>query len=143
MTSVRRVTIEEIPEIAEWAIPRFQKRHPRLTLAGMMPLLQAAASGQSNAVRLVCSDNAVGMFAVERTPWEPEPVVCDVFVAGRDAGSSFEAIRIYQDGERWARALGAVEFRYGVDTDTNLDLLAERIGYDRMARNFVKVLRGG
>jgi len=89
----------------------------------------------------VMTNNAVGMFAVESVPWEPLPVVCDIFVVGRDASSAFEASRLYARGLEWAREIGAIEFRFGTDTDTDLDGIASRIGYDRVCRNYVKKLR--
>lgn len=140
MNPVRLVTLDDIPTIAEWALPRFRERHPRMGLEALMPMLKGAVDYPEFA-HLVCTDNAVGMFAIEHTPWEPEPVVCDVFVTGRDASSAFEVSRVYQAGEQWARQVGAVEYRYGTDTDTDLSAIARRVGYDAMARNYVKKLR--
>src|SRR6266576_2211163 len=67
---VRRVTRKDLPELCKWAIPRFRERHPRITVKGMMPMLLSALANPDECY-FVMTDNAVGMFVVERAPYEP------------------------------------------------------------------------
>ena len=135
---VRRVTEEDIPQMAEWAIPRFRARHPRITLEGMMPLLKMSLDDPDS--YFVRTDNACGLYAVERAPWEPLPTVCDVFLVARHSQYVLEALRIIDAAIEWAREKGAIEFRFGTDTDADLSSIADRVGYDRRAVNYVKLL---
>lgn len=137
---VRRVTLRDLPELCDWAIPRFRERHPRITIGGMWPMLTTAIANP-DCCHFVMTDNAVGLFATEIAPYEPMTVVCDVFVTGRDAGCAFEVTRIYKEGMAWAYELGAIEYRFGSDTTTDLSAIAERVGFDRVCTNYVKVLR--
>ena len=139
MSDVRRVTEAEIPELAEWALPRFRGRHPRISLEGMMPLLKMALIDPDS--YFVRTDNACGLYTVERAPWEPLPTVCDFFLVARHSQYVLEALRIIDSAIQWARGKGAIEFRFGTDTSANMQGLADRVGYDRMATNYVKVLR--
>jgi hypothetical protein len=135
---VRPVQKREIEYIAEWALPFFIDRHPRISMSSLYPLLCAAVEDDSS--YLVRTDNVVGLFVVERCPWEPLPTVCDVFVASKKNASPFEVCRIYNAGLEWARDKKAIEYRYGTDGLSNLNGVAQRIGYDIVATNYVKRL---
>jgi len=138
---VRHVAKAEISYIAGWAIPRYLARHPRITIDRMLPLLLEAEADKDN-FQLVRTNNACGLFTVEQSPWEPLKTVCDIFVVGREYcdSAAFEVCRIYANGLEWARTIGAIEFRYGTDGLTDLSSIAQRIGYDIVATNYVKRL---
>jgi hypothetical protein len=135
---VRPVQKGEIEYIAEWALPFFVSRHPRICMGSLYPLLNEALKNDD--CHLVRTDNVVGLFVVENSPWEPLPTVCDVFVASKKDASPFEVCRIYNAGLEWARDKKAIEYRYGTDGLSNLNGVAQRIGYDIVATNYVKRL---
>lgn len=138
---VTHVTKDEILDISEWAILRYRVRHPRLTIDRMLPLLLRAIEDRDS-FHLVRTSNACGLFSVECSPWEPLKTVCDIFVVGKENVSSapFEVCRIYLSGIDWAKTIGAIEFRYGTDGLADLSGIAQRIGYDIVATNYVKRL---
>jgi hypothetical protein len=138
---VRHITKDEIISIAEWAIPRYKERHPRLTIDRMLPILLEAVADRDN-FQLIRTDNACGLFVVEQSPWEPLKTVCDIFAVGRAGcgSAAFEACRLYKYAMDWAKDIGGIEFRYGTDGLSDLSGIAQRIGYDIVATNYVKRL---
>ncbi|HSS23226.1 MAG TPA: hypothetical protein VLL82_02180 [Mycobacterium sp.] len=139
-TTVRRVVPAEIDWLIEWGLPRFQHRFPRCTPQSIWATLNLGCQG--GAMYFVRTDSACGLFVAERTPWEPELAVYDVFVVKkRDAQNEEERDAIYRAGLRWAEEIGAVTYQYGASTGVKLDAVAERIGYDYPVYGYIKVLR--
>ncbi len=130
---VRAVTDGDIEELALWALPRFQERHPRFTVEAAVALARMAAG--ANGFKFIRTDNAVGLFLAQCTPWEPRATVFDIGVTGRkedhpNQHKDFEVVRIYRAGLAWAQEIKAVEFRFVSDCGYNLDAIAKRIGME-------------
>ncbi len=130
---VRAVTDGDIEELALWALPRFQERHPRFTVDAAVALARMATG--ANGFKFIRTDNAVGLFLAQCTPWEPRATVFDIGVTGRkedhpNQHTDFEVVRIYRAGLAWAQEIKAVEFRFISDCGYNLDAIAKRIGMD-------------
>lgn len=138
--TVRRVVPAEIDGILEWAVPRFQQRFPRCTPQSVWATLNLGCQGGN--MLFVRTDSAVGLFIAERTPWEPELAVYDVFVCKkRDAQNEDERDAIYRAGLRWAEEIGAVSYQFGASTGVKLDDVAKKIGCDYPIFGYIKVLR--
>ena len=138
-TAVRRVVPAEIDWVIEWGLPRFQRRFPRCTAQSIWPMLNAGCQG--GPMYFVRTESACGLFVADRTAWEPELFVSDVFVVKKREGATEERDAIYRAGLRWAEEIGAVTFQFGAETGVKLDEIAQRLGCDIPIYGYVKVLR--
>ncbi len=157
---VRRVVEADIEEMMAWVMPRIQKIYPRCTVDSVMPMIRLALAGGKLA--LLRTDNAVGLFCAETTPWEPDINVYQIFLVSRvrtdDESAAFrdaseanqfrtslagglQPTAILQAAERWARSIGARTFQYGQDSGEDFDAFAEKVGYDVKTQGYVKILR--
>jgi hypothetical protein len=134
-TAIRRVTEADLGELLEWALPIYQKRHPRATIESMLPLLRQAC--HDNHYRFLRTPDATGLFVFQTTPWEPAGEVIDLFVVARD-GAVTEAVKIYRAGLNWAKEMRAAEFWFAEDTGNELEPIALRIGCDLRSHRFGK-----
>jgi hypothetical protein len=138
-TAVRRVVPAEIDGLIEWGLPRFKHRYPRATAQSIYPLLTLACGG--GPLLFIRTESCVGLFAADRTPFEPELSVSDVFVCKKREGADDERDAIYRAGLRWAQEIGAVTYTFASTTGAKLDAVAEKIGFDFPVSGFTKVLR--
>lgn len=138
-STVRRVVAAEIDELIAWGLPRFQARFPRCTAQSIWPLLNEAVRG--GRMLFVRTNSACGLFVAERTAWEPEIAVYDVFVVKRREAADDERDAIYRAGLQWAREVGAVSFQYGSSTGAKLESVAAAIGFDVPLSGYIKILR--
>jgi hypothetical protein len=139
-TAVRRVVPAEIDGLIAWGLPRFQKRFPRCTAQSIWGTLNLACQGGQ--MYFVRTESACGLFVAERTPWEPELAVYDVFVVKkRDLATDDERDAIYRAGLRWAEEIGAVTYQFGTSTGVKLDAVAAKFGCDIPVYGYIKVLR--
>jgi hypothetical protein len=134
----RAVTTGDLNELMEWALPVYQKRHPRASVESMSPLLNLAC--HNSRYRFLRTNDATGLFAYQTTPWEPAGEVIDLFVIARDADAVHQAVRIYRAGLAWAKQMRAAEFWFAEDTGIELTAIAERLGCDLRAHRFGKGL---
>lgn len=138
-STVRRVVPAEIDELIGWGLPRFQQRFPRCTAQSIWPTLNLATQG--GMMLFVRTESVCGLFVAERTPWEPDLAVYDVFVVKRREAADDERDAIYRAGLDWACEIDAVSYQYGASTGANLDKVASTIGYNYRATGYIKVLR--
>lgn len=145
----RRVTEADIADILSWGVPRFQRRYPRCTEESVRPMLLMAL--RSSQFCFLCTDMAAGLFVAERTPWEPELTVQDVFIVAKarqkveEGVSQTEAPDLYHGRAhaanilrvafRWAVDVGAVAFHYGSSTGVDIEPMAEASGVGFDGRN--------
>jgi hypothetical protein len=138
-TAVRRVVPAEIDWIIEWGLPRFQHRFPRCTPQSIWPVLDAGCRG--GPLLFIRTESCAGLFIAERTPWEPELTVHDVFVVKRREAADDERDAIYRAGLRWAEEIGAVCYTYASSTGVRLDAVGAKIGFDVEIHGYTKILR--
>ena len=155
--AVRRMTDADLYDVWEWAYPRIAEIHPRCTEEGIWPTVRAALG--ENRCFFVRTENAVGLYIAETTPWEPLPTVYGVFLVGRtreddvegDRGADgqfrtslaagLQPIAILEAAYKWACDIKAFQFLFGTETKYDVSKFAERIGYDHATHGFCKLIK--
>lgn len=107
---VRRITEADLDEIA-WAATALLDRWPRANTATWFR--QLLYDGRSMFVR---TDNVVALADFDRTPKEPGIVVCENFFRHNGNASGVEPIEIHKHFLEWAVSLGAVAYRFKIDS---------------------------
>jgi hypothetical protein len=116
----------EIEELLEWGLPKYQEIYPRCQYDGVKAFLILACRG--GRMRFLRTNTATSLFVAERTPWEPDLFVYQVFVVARSStGDAYkEAYRLIRSSRRWAEDIGAVGFEFGkARCSTNLQNSAD------------------
>lgn len=137
--NVRLVSSAEVDELVAWGLPKIQLRYPRATAQAIIPFLRNACRGGQ--VRFLRTDNGCGLFQIVQTPWEPLPIVEEVFVIVREPQmNAKDARRIYSAARTWADEIKAVAFEYGGSTGVDITPIARKIGYEHRRYEFIKRL---
>lgn len=137
--NVRLVPAADIDQMIPWMIEKIRLRFPRVDPGGLANYLKSATrDGQRRFLR---TDNACALFQYEKTVFEPQPIVREIFVVSRDPQTAgFDIRRLYSAGMAWAIDVRAVEFHYGGSTGIDITPVAKRIGYDFRRFEFAKRL---
>lgn len=134
----RQVTPGEVDELLTWGLPHFAVCFPDATRDNIRPMLMLACNGGK--VRFVRTKHAVGLFALEATPWNPPGTVHKVFVVARQHAPA-EVLAMYEEGLRWAAACGAKWYHFEECAGYPIAPIAERIGYDATRVTYSKRLK--
>lgn len=134
----RQVTPGEVDELLTWGLPHFAVCFPDATRDNIRPMLMLACNGGK--VRFVRTKHAVGLFALEATPWNPLGTVHKVFVVARQHAPA-EVLAMYEEGLRWAAACGAKWYHFEECAGYPIAPIAERIGYDATRVTYSKRLK--
>lgn len=134
----RQVVPGEVDGLLAWGLPHFAVCFPDATRDNIRPMLMLACNGAP--AHFVRTKHAVGLFAFERTPWNPHGTVHKVFVVAREHAPA-EVLAIYAEGERWAVACGAKYYHYEQCAGYPVEAIADRIGYDATRVTYSKRLK--
>lgn len=143
--AVWRVTEVELEEVAPWLMVSFKMRWPRCNENGVMSWIRAAISSPTTC--LVRSPQVVGAAVALTSPWEPLPIVEEVFTRYREPTEDErngrepwkypgdEFIAVYEAMRAWATDIGAREMRFVKDTNARVSQLDKDIP-DAKKRSF-------
>lgn len=123
----RQVTPGEVDELLTWGLPHFAVCFPDATRDNIRPMLMLACNG--GPAHFVRTRHAVGLFALEKTPWNPLGTVHKIFVVARQHAPA-EVLAMYEEGLRWAVACGAKWYHFEECAGYPITPIADRIGYD-------------
>lgn len=134
LARVRRVVESDIDELVPPTVQIFKSRFPRLEIESFVGYVRSNL--YSNSCRIVRTDNAWGIAAVERTFWEPLGWV-EVIGVAKLRTTTTEPLAIYLDFRNWAKSLRVAEFRMPQLSGINLDPYAKRLEMtDKMTQYF-------
>lgn len=134
----RRVVPGEVDELLTWGLPHFAVCFPDATRDNIRPMLMLACNG--GAAHFVRTRHVVGLFALEKTPWNPLGTAHKVFVVAKQHAPA-EVLAMYAEGERWAIACGAKWYHYEQCDGYPIEPIAQRIGHDATRVTYSKRLK--
>jgi hypothetical protein len=134
----RLVVPGEVDELLVWGLPHFAVCFPEATRDNIRPMLMLACNGAP--AYFIRTKNVVGLFAFERTPWNPLGTVHKVFVVAKES-APLEVLAVYEAGCRWGAACGAKWYHYEECAGYPIAPIAERIGYDATRVTYSKRLK--
>ena len=112
---VWRVADVEIDEIMSWLPPLLQKRWPRLATEDIARWFKCLM-GERRAL-LVRTENIVALAEFDASTKEPIPSVSENFVRAREGYAVDEPSLIQKRFLEWAKDIGAVEYRFNIDSN--------------------------
>jgi hypothetical protein len=112
---VWRVADVEIDELVPWVSVALQKRWPRLAPEDVARWFKCLI-GERRAL-LVRTENCVGLAEFDASTKEPLPTVSENFIRAREGYHPEEPLLIHRFFLDWAVAIGAVEYRFKVDSE--------------------------
>lgn len=134
-----RVSEAEIEELVSESVPLFLERFPRLDIFRAAGYIRAGIS--DNSCRIMRTESAWYMARVDRSFFEPLPIVHEIFMCSFRKNIN-DIVWLANDMVSWGIAIKAAEVRIGSATDYDIAPLAKRIGATRKQTTYVKVLGG-
>ena len=105
--TVRVPALADFAPLLDWAFPLIQVRYPRVMKMPARQLLTHAATAPANPpMRVLRTENALGLAVAERDAFEPEWSVRVKLVVHRDAPDEAELVRAALHD--WAKTIGAI-----------------------------------
>ena len=129
LPTVRRVVESDLEELIPVSVSLLKKTHPAISQNAIIGYVRGNLL--NNKIRIVRTNYAWGAAEITRDFYEEQlsaeiKFVCKIKTVAPDA------VAIYEDLKKWAKACGAKKLYYGTSSvDTNIESIAKRIGFSR------------
>lgn len=126
---VRRVTESDLEEIIPISLKLLAKSYPDISLNAVVSYVRGNL--MNNKVRIVRTEHCWGAAEITRNFYE-EQLSAEIKFVCKISNSAPDAVSVYEDLKKWAKACGAKKLYYGTSSaDTNIEAIAKRIGFSR------------